>query len=382
MPRVVGEIVGGLVMSPTILGFFFPQVYHWMFNAFESEGKLLAMIYWLGLVLLMFGSGFEIQKSLSGDDKKTVTAIFIGSTALPLLAGWAAPRFYDFSWLIGTGGNLQALFIVIAIATAVTSIPVISKIFIDLKIMDTRFAKIVLATATTHDILLYVMLAVATGLVGTASASMYDVSVVVTLTLGFFVITLLVMPCIIRYINASRYNLLLKSSPGGYVLFICFLFAAIASVLKVNVVFGALLAGMIVGMLPDANLQGAKTHIKEMSLAFFTPLYFAIVGLQLDLIRHFDLFFFIGFFVFTSFFSIVGTMLALRFIKKGWFPSFNYGVAMCTRGGPGIVLASVALSAGIINETFYSVLVMVAIVTSLLAGYWFQYVLRQGWQLD
>ena len=143
MPRVIGEIVGGLVLGPTLLGFFAPNIYNWIFNAFEAEGKLISIIYWFGLVLLMFISGFEIQKSFSKGDKKTIFALLVGATAIPFLAGWIAPSFYDFSPLIGSAGNMLALKIVIAIAVAVTSIPVISKIFIDLKIMDTKFAKIV-----------------------------------------------------------------------------------------------------------------------------------------------------------------------------------------------------------------------------------------------
>ncbi len=382
MPRVVGEIVAGILLGPTLLGALVPQGYSWIFNAFPEEGKLLAMVYWLGLVLLMFVSGFEIQKSLNRDDKKTVTAIFIGSTALPLLAGWLSPRFYDFSWLLGTAQNLNALYVIIALAAAVTSIPVISKIFMDLKIMDTRFAKIVLTTATTHDVLLYVMLAVATGLVSTTAATPGSVLTVVAITIAFFIGSLWLMPSVIGFITASRYNLLLKSSTSGYVLFVCFLFAAVASVLHVNVVFGALLAGMVLGILNDGRLESAKLHIKEVSMSLFTPLYFAIVGLQLNLIRYFDIPFFLGFLIFTSFFSIVGTMLALRLIKKDWFSSFNYGVAMSTRGGPGIVLASVALAAGIINETFFTTLVMIAIVTSLFAGCWFQFVLSRGSSLS
>ena len=62
LPKVIGEIFGGFNTGPTVLGYFFPQVHHWIFTAFESEGKLLSFIYWFGLVLLMFISGFDISK--------------------------------------------------------------------------------------------------------------------------------------------------------------------------------------------------------------------------------------------------------------------------------------------------------------------------------
>src|SRR4030067_936900 len=148
LPRVIGEIFGGLLLGPTVLGYFFPQAHHWIFNAFEAEGKLISIIYWFGLVLLMFISGFELQKSFDKKDRKIIIVTLLGSTIIPFLAGWLAPSFYDFSPYLGSKSNMLALKIIIGITVAITSIPVISKIFIDLGIIKTSFAKIVLATAT------------------------------------------------------------------------------------------------------------------------------------------------------------------------------------------------------------------------------------------
>lgn len=381
MPRVIGEITGGLLLGPSFLGHFTPETYNWIFNAFEGEGKLISLIYWMGLVLLMFLSGFEVQKSLSKEDGKLCVYLLIGATCIPFLAGWMAPRFFDFSPYLGVKSNMLALTIVIAIAVAVTSIPVISKIFIDLNIMDTRFAKVVLATATIQDVILWVALAIATGLVSQQTISSASVITTVLVTLAFFLITLFIMPKVIKVSNALRGNLLIKSSVSGYVLFICFLFSAIASILDVNIVFGAFLAGIVVGMIPDDRFTVVKVHIREISLAFFIPIYFAVVGLKLDLIHHFDPVLFFGFLAFSAFFETLGTVTAARLSGKDWLSSFNLGVAMNTRGGPGIVLATVAFDMGIINETFFVVLVMIAIVTSLLAGYWFRYVIGRGLEL-
>ncbi|HKI79242.1 MAG TPA: cation:proton antiporter [Ignavibacteriaceae bacterium] len=381
LPKVIGEIVGGLVLGPSLLGYIFPDAYTWIFNAFEAEGKLISTIYWVGLILLMFVSGFEIERSFSRGDKKTIIAILLGSTLIPFIAGWIAPEFYDFSPLLGVKGNPLALKIIIAIAVAVTSIPVISKIFIDLKIMNTRFAKIVLATATIHDVILWVALAIATGLVSASEISATSITTTVIITVAFFGFSLLIMPGLIKFSNNLRYNLLIKSSKAGYTLFICFFFAALASILNVNIVFGAFIAGIIVGMMPNDKFGKVKENIKEFSLSFFIPIYFAVVGLKLDLIHHFDVIFFLGFLLFTTLFETFGTLLAARLLKKDWLSSFNLAVAMNTRGGPGIVLATVAFEMGIINETFFVTLVMIAILTSLLAGYWFKHVLTKGWPL-
>ncbi len=378
LPRVIGEIVGGALLGPTVLGAYSPSLHHGLFSAFEAEGKLLSMIYWMGLVLLMFVSGFELQKSLDKEDRKDILALTLGSTVIPFILGWIAPLLYDFSPYLGDKKNMLALQLIIAIATAITSIPVLSRIFIDLGVMDTRFAKIVLSTATIHDIVLWVALAIATGLVSTQAYSIVDITYTVGLTITFFGVSLLIMPRLVEFISHSKWNFLLRSSGAGYILFICFLFSAVASILDVNVVFGAFLAGIVVGNMPDGQFQKEKMHIKEISLAFFVPLYFAIVGLKLDLVRHCDSGFVLGFFLFTTVFAMLGTMIAAKFVKKDWLSSVNLAVAMSTRGGPGIVLATVAFELDIINETFFVTLVLIAIISSFVAGAWFKYVLHRG----
>ncbi|MBI4208817.1 MAG: cation:proton antiporter [Deltaproteobacteria bacterium] len=192
IPKVIGEIVGGLVLGPTLLGFFSPTAYTWIFNAFESEGKLISSIYWIGLVLLMFISGFEIQKSVDKEDKKLIGAILLGGTAIPFLVGWFTPHLYDFSPYLGEKSSMLSLTIIVAIAIAVTSIPVISKIFIDLGIINTRFSKIILATATIEDVVLWVALAIATALAGSEALSMSNIVSKVLLTLVFFAVVLLI----------------------------------------------------------------------------------------------------------------------------------------------------------------------------------------------
>ena len=381
LPRVIGEIFGGVLLGPTILGNFFPHAADWIFNGFQAEGKLISMISWLGLVLLMFISGFEVQKSFDRQDRRIIIVTLLGSTIIPFLAGWLAPSFYDFSSYFGPKSNVLALKIIVGIAVAITSIPVISKIFMDLGILNTSFAKIVLATATLHDVILWIALAIATGLVSTQATSLAGITLTVFITIVFLALSLLVMPQLIKFSSGLKYNFLLRSSTSGYVMFVCFLFAAVASVLEVNIVFGALLAGMVIGAMPDDQFAKAKEHIRDMSLAFFIPIYFAIIGLRLDLIYHFDILFSLRFFLFATTFAVLGTLIALRLAKEDWLSSFNIAVAMNARGGPLIVLATVALEFGIINQTFFVTMVLIALATSLLAGSWFRYVIAMGWPL-
>ena len=122
-------------------------------------------------------------------------------------------------------------------------------------------------------------------------------------------------------------------------------------------------------------------HIKEFSFAFFIPVYFAIVGLKLDLLHSFDALFFLGFFAFAVLAQGIAVFLASKFLGYSRLSSFNLAVAMNARGGPGIVLATITYDIGIISENFFVSLVMLSIVTSLLAGSWIRYVLSKDWKL-
>ena len=381
MPRVIGEITGGVVLGPSLGGFLFPETYAQIFNGFDAEPKLLSTIYWLGLVLLMFISGFEIQKSINRQERRLISAILLGGTVMPFLAGWLTPVVYDCSSFVGEKGNLVAFQIIVGIAVAVTSIPVISKIFLDLNVINTRFAKIIVVAATIEDVILWGALAVATGIASREQMSLLSISSTVLLSLTFFAVCLFIMPRLMAFGNELRINVLVRSSVSGYTLLICFLFATMASLLGINVVFGALLAGVVVGSMPGKEFANVKTHIKEVSLGFFIPIYFAIVGLRLDLIHHFDILPLVGFLLFASGLKMGGTLLAAKLLRQNWLSGINLAVAMNTRGGPGIVLATVAFDLGIISESFFVILVMVSILTSLVAGYWFTFVLSKGWDL-
>lgn len=381
MPKVIGEIFGGLLLGPTLLGFFAPNLYTWIFNAFAVEGKLISMVSWFGLILLMFVSGLEIQGGFSKADRRIATLILLAATALPFVAGVAASSLYDFSPFIGPKGNPLSLAIIIGIAVAVTSIPVISKIFIDLRIIDTHFARIVLAVATVEDIILWAALAIATGLANELAPSLTGILSTVAITIGFLAAAIFTLPRLTRTVYNSKANVIIKSSPARYALFLCFSSVAVASLLNVNIVFGAFLPGIAIASMPSDVFGKAAKQIKTVSLAFFTPVYFAVVGLQLDLIHQFNPLFFLGFLLFSTTIKSVATLIAGKILRKDWLSTVNLTVALNTRGGPGIVLATVAFNLGIINETLFTTLVLTAIITSLFAGYWLRYVISKGWTL-
>lgn len=381
MPRVIGEIAGGLILGPTVLGAIAPGAHDWIFKGFAGEDKLLAMASEFGLVLLMFMSGMEIKARFAREDRKVAFPLLAGATLLPFIVGAAAPRVFDFKPYMGPNGNVSSLTIIIGIAVAITSIPVISKIFIDLGIMRTRFARIVLTVATVEDIALWGLLAVAISLSKSADPSLYEVVKTPIVTLIVFVVAMVLIPRLLNGLTRTAARNVVENRPVRLALLTCFGMVAVCELLGVKDMFGALLAGMAMCRLPHDVVEVVRTKVKAFALVFFTPIYFAIVGLKLDLLRSFDLPFFLGFFVFCCVVKSLATAVAGRVTTGDWLSTANLAAALNTRGGPGIVLASVAFDAGIIDERFFITMVLTAVVTSLFAGVWFRYVLNQGWPL-
>jgi Kef-type K+ transport system membrane component KefB len=381
MPRVIGEIAGGLLLGPTLLGAMSPAGYQWVFAAFPEEGKLLAMASEFGLVLLMFMSGMEIRARFAREDRKVAFPLLIGATAIPFVLGVLAPLVFDFKPYMGSAGNTSSLTIIIGIAVAITSIPVISKIFLDLGIMHTRFARIVLTVATVEDIALWGLLAVAISLSKSAHPSMATLIKTPIITVVFFAAAMLGLPRLLLAAQRSPARGIVENRPVRFALLACFAMVAISELLGVKELFGALLAGMAITRLPTEIVNAVRTKVKAFALVFFTPIYFAIVGLKIDLRHHFDPVFFLGFFLFCTLVKSAATVIAGRIGTGDWLSTANLAAALNARGGPGIVLASVAFDAKIIDERFFITLVLTAVVTSLIAGGWFRYVLDRGWHL-
>ncbi|WP_028390378.1 cation:proton antiporter [Bacillus cihuensis] len=383
IPKVIGEVSAGLVLGPTLLGHFFPDVFHWIFLGFPGEDKLFGLLYQFGLLMLMFSSGLKFQNNFSREDMKITSALVFGSTIPAFIVGWLATDLFNVSSYLGTAQDILAMKIVMAVSIAITSIPVISKIFNDLGIMNTRFAKIVIACAGIHDVFLWVALGFATALA--SNEGMYTFGTgfkSISLSLGFIAGTLLFGYFLFNRLTFLKHNLLFKSSNLGYFLFTMFMLAAIAGFVHVETIFGALLAGIVVKLaMPKAVSERIEYEVSNISFSWFIPLYFSIVGLQLNLVNHFDPLFFLGYLLFATLTQTIAVYITSRMIKQDPLTSINLGIAINDRGGPGIVLSSVAYSSGIINQEFFAVLVMLALVTSWFPGTWLRFVVNKGWRL-
>jgi Kef-type K+ transport system membrane component KefB len=378
-PRVIGEIAAGIVLGPALLGRL-PRVTA-LIESVSEQGNLLNFIYWLGLLLLMFLSGAETRQLFSRDERREVAWLAIVGTGTPFILGLVLGSWLLRPALAGPNGNRISLIIILAVGVAVTSVPVVSKIFADLKILHTRFARLVLGVAVLEDIVLWLALAVATALAGKTVLQPRQMSYHLAATISFFLLGLTVVPRIVKRINKSRFNVFARQSPVAYALAVLLAYCVVAGTLDVSLVFAAFLAGFAVVHKKRRLFTDALDAIGKISFAFFIPVYFAIVGLKLDLIRGLSLWMIVAFILGSCVIKIASVSLAGRLAGFRGLDLMNLAITTNARGGPGIVLASVAFEAGIISPKFYTTLVLAAVVTSQFAGAWLDYVLRKGWAL-
>jgi Kef-type K+ transport system membrane component KefB len=369
LPRVIGEIAGGLVLGPSALGVISPDAHSWLFYGFPAQEALLSAFYWFGLVLLMFTAGFKIQAEGSAGISRMVPALVFGALVIPFSLGYVGgPLFAD-----ARLGDPVAFNLVMGIAVAVTSIPVVSRIFLDMGLMNTRFARNVVGAATIQDLVLWTLLAVATAVQHGDAADALGIARVILITVTFVLASLIFVPALVRATRRRIFGKLSEASLTGYAMLLCLMFVAAASLLNVNIVFAALVAGLVLSRFPSRHLASVKQRIADVAIWFFVPIYFALVGLKLDLVHELDVTLTLVFVIASTLIKLASCTVAARVATPDWAKAFDYGVAMNTRGGPGIVLASVAHGAGIINERMFTTLVLASILTSLLTGLWLRW---------
>ncbi|MBN6038808.1 cation:proton antiporter [Amycolatopsis sp. 195334CR] len=395
-PPVIGEILGGLLLGPTVLGLLAPQAQERLFPPDGPVAVGIGVLTQFGLLLLMFLAGREVPAFRGAGRNRAVVAMAVAGLAIPFAVGLGAVRLVDHTAFSGPNGSPTTFALVFGIGIAVTSIPVISRIMIDLDIMRTHFARIVLSVALLEDIVLYVALAAVLGMAQAGSGAEFGLAALFDGGAGqssayhfaasflFFAVFMLLGRPIFDRLSHSRFNFIERRSATAFRLIFLLALVLVCVFLGVNPIFGAVLAGVASAAADSRDTdeehrletERAWDALKKVSLALFIPLYFAGVGLQLDLVHHFSVWFFFAFLLLACLVKSASVWLGARLAGESKRASVDFAVALNARGGPGIVLATVTLSAGVINEDFFTILVVLSIVTSQIAGSWLQHAFR------
>jgi K+:H+ antiporter len=271
----------------------------------------------------------------------------------------------------------------------VTSIPVISRIFQDLGILHTRFASLILGTAMLEDVGLWAVLAIATALSThrpSAGENLIATNAFhIAITAVYIVFAMLVVPRLLKTFRRLDDSSVSRHSLVTYAIALLCFFVGVAAGLGVSTVFAAFLAGYaLINGIRDREksaLNEALQAIKAVAFGVFVPIYFAIVGYRLSFGNDFSASLLVSFLVGSSLIVLISVGLAAKFAGFRGLDVINLAIVSNARGGPGIILASIAFDAGLISGALCTALVITALFTSQIAGSWLRFVLSRGWPL-
>lgn len=381
-PRVIGEIVGGLLLGPTVLGAIAPDAQQWLIPPPGAHSSALGLLQQLGLLLLMFCAGGEMRTRLHRRERREVAAIAVVGIVVPALVAAVVLAVVPLHQYWGPSANTASFVLVTCVAFAVTSIPVISRIMDDLGILRTPFARKVLGVAVIEDVIVYVALAIAVAIAAPHGSSTFglshwmginpgsgsDIAVHVTATGVLLAVTLTLGRPLLRLVSRLTQATLPQGNPLTSRLVVLIVATLLALVLGVETYLAAFAAGIAVARASTELGAANQEVVKRFSFAFFVPIYFGLVGATLDLRHGFDAAFFVGFLLLACLVKGVSVYLGARAGGSSVTGARDLAVALNARGGPGIVLATVAYGAGIVNRQYYAVLVLLAVITSMVAG--------------
>ena len=366
-PAVIGEIIAGILLGPTVLGMIQPEWFEALFPPASGAGVVLTGFVQVAVVMLLFIAGLEVDLHIVWQQgRQAVTTSALG-LVIPFSIGFTFPYFFsDFFGINDVNARLTfALFM--GTAMAITALPVIVRILMDLNIFKSRMGLLVVASAMVDDLVGWLIFSVILGLIGKGGGSMPLLNTIV-LTIGYaaFMLTIgrSLLNRVLPWVNKKL------AWPGGVLsisLALCFLAGAFTEYIGIHAIFGAFIMGVALGDSEHFS-ERAKEIVHQFINNIFAPLFFVSIGLRVNFITNFDLTLTLVIIAIAFFGKIVGSGLGARLGGFGWKESLAVGFGMNARGAMEIILGLIALENALINEKVFVSLVIVALVTSMTSG--------------
>ncbi len=370
VPSVVGEIIAGVFLGPTLLRHFFPDLHSVLFPLTGSNHVGLAAITTLGVTLFLFAAGLEVDLRLMRKEAHRAWPISLAGIAVPFVAGFIPAIL--FPTLMGhyPTSNIVIFAIFVCTALSITALPVTAKILMDLNLYKTPFGMLIISSALADDFLGWTLVGVVFALDSVHDAGIFTaekVALMVAVTIGFVALMMTVGRWAMNRLVGKLYELCANESGViGFVLAFGLLGASITQAIGIHGLFGAFIVGVTVG---STNLKSeTRKSIQGFVASFLAPVFFASVGLTVDFIANFSLPTVAIILLCACFGKIVGCFLAA--LSKGISSpvALSIGMAMNGRGSMEIILGLMAMQEHIITESLFVSLAIMAIVTSCLSG--------------
>ena len=368
LPMVMGELLVGIALGPTVLGALAPTVYQTIFPLTTNAHLSLALdgIFSLSVVMLLFIAGLEVQLSLVIRQGRVAIATGLGGMVLPFALGfsaaWFAPQWFD-GQVDGPHRLLFALFL--GTAMSISALPVIARILLDLSMLKTDIGMVIIASAIFNDLTGWLIFSLLLSMVGHGEGGPREIGQTIVSIVAFSVFMLVVGRFVInRTLPWIQTRL---SWPGGVLAFslgLCLLSAAFTESIRIHAILGAFIAGIAIGDSPHLREQ-AREIMHQFVTNFFAPLFFVSIGLKVDFLQHFDLGI-VGLILVLAFCGkVVGAGLGARLGGMSGRKALAVGFGLNARGAMEIILGTLAYEAGLITQKVFVALVVMALVTSI-----------------
>ncbi len=364
-PIVIGEIIAGIILGPTIFGTLFPGVYNYLFVQSKSVSIALNGITSLGIIMLLLITGIEIDISLMIKQGKKSLLISLLGIFIPLITGFIAS--YLFPEFFGLRDSAMHLIysIFIGISLSLTALPIVARTLMELNIFKSELGLSIITSAMMIDLIGWLMFSLLIGLLGKAhSANFYFYELIIILLLFTFVVFLFFRKLFDNILAFSKKYL---SNPGGIlnVVFILgFLGAAFTEYIGIHAIYGAFIVGIALGDSGHLS-ENIREMINQFVTNIFAPLFFVTIGLKINFIQHFDPLLVTIFIVLACLSKTIGAFSGAYISGFNKNNSLIIAFGLNTHGTIELLVGTVAYELGLINEKIFVVLVVMAILTTL-----------------
>ena len=367
-PSVLGEIMAGILLGPTLLGHFKPELYTFIFPATGNLPIALETVTTLGVVFFLLIAGLEIDlRSIFRQGKSALAVSFFG-VIIPFAFGFGAAGLFPRFLGAAPGADRLIFSLFVGTALSISALPVIAKILMDLNLLRSEMGTVVMSSAMFDDLVGWILFSMILGMMNGGGTSMAGVKRTIILVLAFVVLALTVVRWLIDkllpHIQAHT------SWPGGVLGFIFTLTlaaAAFAEYAGIHAVFGAFIIGIAVGESTHLRKRTSEL-IHGIVTNVFAPFFFASIGLRTNFVANFNLPITATVIAVACIGKLLGAGMGARVGGMDHRTSWGVGLAMNARGAMEMILGLLALQLGLIRETMFVALVIMALFTSLVSA--------------